>query len=183
MKLVLVYQFLFITKKMKHTISVLVENEPGVLTRIAGLFARRGFNIESLSVSPAIDTDISQITMVVYGDNRTIEQVIKQLYKLINVRRVRNFNYTPNITRELMLIKLKISTETRTEILDIIKIFNAKIVDFSQNMIIIEVTGETEKLVSIELQLKKFGIIEYAKTGRIALVRNPDNVEDRTIGV
>ena len=168
---------------MKHILSVLVENEPGVLTRVAGLFARRGFNIESLSVSPSLDENISQITMVVYGDKRTIEQIVKQLYKLINVRKVQNFNYISNITRELMLIKLKMSRKTRAEILDIIKIFNANIVDFSQNIITIEVTGETEKLISIESELKKFGIIEYAKTGKIALVRNLDNIKDRTIGI
>ena len=168
---------------MKHILSVLVENEPGVLTRVAGLFARRGFNIESLSVSPSLDENISQITMVVYGDKRTIEQIVKQLYKLINVRKVQNFNYISNITRELMLIKLKMSTKTRAEILDIIKIFNANIVDFSQNIITIEVTGETEKLISIESELKKFGIIEYAKTGKIALVRNLDHIKDRTIGI
>ena len=168
---------------MKHILSVLVENEPGVLTRVAGLFARRGFNIESLSVSPSLDENISQITMVVYGDKRTIEQIVKQLYKLINVRKVQNFNYISNITRELMLIKLKMSIKTRAEILDIIKIFNANIVDFSQNIITIEVTGETEKLISIESELKKFGIIEYAKTGKIALVRNLDNIKDRTIGI
>ena len=108
---------------MKHILSVLVENEPGVLTRVTGLFARRGFNIESLSVSPSLDENISQITMVVYGDKRTIEQIVKQLYKLINVRKVQNFNYISNITRELMLIKLKMSTKTRAEILDIKKIF------------------------------------------------------------
>ena len=168
---------------MKHILSVLVENEPGVLTRVAGLFARRGFNIESLSVSPSLDENISQITMVVYGDKRTIEQIVKQLYKLLNVRKVQNFNYISNITRELMLIKLKMSIKTRAEILDIIKIFNANIVDFSQNIITIEVTGETEKLISIESELKKFGIIEYAKTGKIALVRNLDNIKDRTIGI
>lgn len=168
---------------MKHILSVLVENEPGVLTRVAGLFARRGFNIESLSVSPSLDENISQITMVVYGDKRTIEQIVKQLYKLINVRKVQNFNYISNITRELMLIKLKMSIKTRAEILDIIKIFNANIVDFSQNIITIEVTGETEKLISIESELKKFGIIEYAKTGKIALVRNLDHIKDRTIGI
>lgn len=168
---------------MKHILSVLVENEPGVLTRVAGLFARRGFNIESLSVSPSLDENISQITIVVYGDKRTIEQIVKQLYKLINVRKVQNFNYISNITRELMLIKLKMSTKTRAEILDIIKIFNANIVDFSQNIIIIEVAGETEKLISIESELKKFGIIECAKTGKIALVRNLDNTENRTIGI
>ena len=168
---------------MKHILSVLVENEPGVLTRVAGLFARRGFNIESLSVSPSLDENISQITMVVYGDKRTIEQIVKQLYKLLNVRKVQNFNYISNITRELMLIKLKMSIKARAEILDIIKIFNANIVDFSQNIITIEVTGETEKLISIESELKKFGIIEYAKTGKIALVRNLDNIKDRTIGI
>ena len=112
---------------MKHTLSVLVENESGVLTRIAGLFARRGFNIESLSVGPAEQKNISRITMVVPGDDKTIEQLTKQLYKLINVRRVQDITTLPNVGRELMLLKVRFTEETRTEIMDIAKVFNARI--------------------------------------------------------
>lgn len=157
---------------MTHTLSVLVENESGALTRIAGLFARRGFNIESLSVGPAEQKDIARITMVVPGDNRTIEQLIKQLYKLINVRKVQDVTNVPNVSRELMLLKVSISEQTRSEILEIAKVFNAKVVDFSQNSLTLEVTGDPTKIIALEQLLQKFGIVEIAKTGKISLVRN-----------
>jgi acetolactate synthase-1/3 small subunit len=156
---------------MNHTLSVLVDNESGALTRIAGLFARRGFNIESLSVSPGEDKDISRITLVVPGDNRTIEQLIKQLYKLINVQKVQDVTNLPNVSRELMLIKLAVTEQTRTEILDIAKVFKAKIVDFSVYSITLEVTGEPAKIVAIQQLLEKFTIVEMSKTGAISLVR------------
>jgi acetolactate synthase-1/3 small subunit len=157
---------------MKHTLSVLVENESGALTRIAGLFARRGFNIESLSVSPGEDKDISRITMVVPGDNRTIDQLIKQLYKLINVRKVQDVTNLPNVSRELMLLKVAMTEETRNEILDIAKVFKAKIVDFSVYSITLEVTGEPAKIIALQQLLQKFKIVEMAKTGTISLIRN-----------
>lgn len=157
---------------MKHTLSVLVENESGVLTRIAGLFARRGFNIESLSVGPAEQKDISRITMVVPGDNRTIEQLTKQLYKFVNVRKVQDITALPNVGRELMLVKVRFTEETRSEIMDIAKVFNAKIVDLSSKSLMLEVTGEPNKIVALEQLLDKFGILEIAKTGKIALLRH-----------
>ena len=157
---------------MKHTISVLVENESGVLTRIAGLFARRGFNFESLSVGPAEQEHISRITMVVPGDNHTIEQLTKQLYKLINVRKVQDITNIPNVNRELMLLKVNVTDQTRPEILDIAKVFNARVVDFSEAAVMLEVTGEPDKILALEHLLRKFGIIEIAKTGKIALVRS-----------
>jgi len=157
---------------MRHTLSVLVENESGALTRIAGLFARRGYNIESLSVGPAEQKDIARITMVVPGDNRTIEQLIKQLYKLINVRKVQDVSNVPNVSRELMLLKVAIFAESRAEILDIAKVFNAKIVDFAEKSVTLEVTGEPTKIIALEQLLQKFGILEIAKTGKISLVRN-----------
>jgi|TARA_B100000768_G_scaffold175893_1_gene187899 acetolactate synthase-1/3 small subunit len=157
---------------MKHTLSVLVENESGVLTRIAGLFARRGFNIESLSVGPAEQKDVSRITMVVPGDNRTIEQLTKQLYKLINVRKVQDITTLPNVGRELMLLKVCFNEKTRTEIMDIATVFNAKIVDLSTKSLTLEVTGEPEKIVALEQLLEQFGILEIAKTGKIALLRH-----------
>jgi acetolactate synthase-1/3 small subunit len=156
---------------MKHTLSVLVENESGALTRIAGLFARRGFNIESLSVSPGEEKDISRITMVVPGDNRTIDQLIKQLYKLINVRKVQDVTNLPNVSRELMLIKVAVTEQTRTEILDIAKVFKTKIIDFSVYSITLEVTGEPAKIVAIQQLLEKFTIVEMVKTGTISLIR------------
>jgi acetolactate synthase-1/3 small subunit len=157
---------------MKHTLSVLVENESGALTRIAGLFARRGYNIESLSVSPGEDKDISRITMVVPGDNRTINQLIKQLYKLINVLKVQDVTNLPNVSRELMLLKIVVTEQNRTEILDIAKVFKARVVDFSVYSITLEVTGEPAKIIAFEQLLQKFKIVEMAKTGTIALIRN-----------
>jgi len=164
---------------MKHTLSVLVENESGVLTRIAGLFARRGFNIESLSVGPAEQKNISRITMVVPGDDKTIEQLTKQLYKLINVRKVQDITTLPNVGRELMLLKVRFTEETRTEIMDIAKVFNARIVDSASKCLTIEVTGEPEKILALEQLLQKFGILEIAKTGKIALLRH--NTQTSTI--
>jgi len=164
---------------MKHTLSVLVENESGVLTRIAGLFARRGFNIESLSVGPAEQKNISRITMVVPGDDKTIEQLTKQLYKLINVRKVQDITTLPNVGRELMLLNVRFTEETRTEIMDIAKVFNARIVDLASKCLTIEVTGEPEKILALEQLLQKFGILEIAKTGKIALLRH--NTQTSTI--
>ena len=164
---------------MKHTLSVLVENESGVLTRIAGLFASRGFNIESLSVGPAEQKNISRITMVVPGDDKTIEQLTKQLYKLINVRKVQDITTLPNVGRELMLLKVRFTEETRTEIMDIAKVFNARIVDLASKCLTIEVTGEPEKILALEQLLQKFGILEIAKTGKIALLRH--NTQTSTI--
>ena len=164
---------------MKHTLSVLVENESGVLTRIAGLFARRGFNIESLSVGPAEQKNISRITMVVPGDDKTIEQLTKQLYKLINFRKVQDITTLPNVGRELMLLKVRFTEETRTEIMDIAKVFNARIVDLASKCLTIEVTGEPEKILALEQLLQKFGILEIAKTGKIALLRH--NTQTSTI--
>ena len=164
---------------MKHTLSVLVENESGVLTRIAGLFARRGFNIESLSVGPAEQKNISRITMVVPGDDKTIEQLTKQLYNFINVRKVQDITTLPNVGRELMLLKVRFTEETRTEIMDIAKVFNARIVDLASKCLTIEVTGEPEKILALEQLLQKFGILEIAKTGKIALLRH--NTQTSTI--
>jgi acetolactate synthase-1/3 small subunit len=156
---------------MKHTLSVLVENESGALTRIAGLFARRGFNIESLAVSPGDAKNLSRITMVVPGDNQTIEQVIKQLYKLVNVIKVQDVTNLPNVSRELMLLKIVLTEQNRTEILDIAKVFKAKVVDFTGYSITLEVTGEPDKITAIQQLLRKFTIVEMAKTGTIALLR------------
>jgi acetolactate synthase-1/3 small subunit len=158
--------------RMRHTISVLVDNELGVLTRIAGLSARRGFNIESLSVGPTEQPHISRIMMVVPGDDLTIEQLTKQLYKLINVRKIQDISSVPNVSRELMLLKVTINERTQSEILEIVKVFNAKIVDFSKEYLTIEVTGEPDMIISLEQLLRKFGILEIAKTGKIALIRS-----------
>nr|YP_010195713.1 acetohydroxyacid synthetase small subunit [Crassiphycus birdiae]YP_010196945.1 acetohydroxyacid synthetase small subunit [Crassiphycus corneus]UAD83110.1 acetohydroxyacid synthetase small subunit [Crassiphycus birdiae]UAD84749.1 acetohydroxyacid synthetase small subunit [Crassiphycus corneus] len=156
---------------MKHTLSVLVEDEAGVLSRISGLFARRGFNIESLAVGPAEKTGISRITMIVNGDNRTIEQLTKQLYKLVNILKVQNITDIPSVERELVLIKIHALLKNRSAILEIANIFRAKVVDMANEYLILEVTGDPGKMVAIENLLKQYGIIEIARTGRIALVR------------
>nr|YP_010197966.1 acetohydroxyacid synthetase small subunit [Gracilaria multipartita]UAD86382.1 acetohydroxyacid synthetase small subunit [Gracilaria multipartita] len=156
---------------MKHTLSVLVEDEAGVLSRIAGLFARRGFNIESLAVGPAEKAGISRITMIVNGDNRTIEQLTKQLYKLINILKVQNITDIPSVERELVLIKIHALLKNRSSILEIADIFRAKVVDMAHEYLILEVTGDPGKMVAIENLLKQYGIIEIARTGRIALIR------------
>nr|YP_009314906.1 Acetohydroxyacid synthetase small subunit [Scinaia undulata]SCW23361.1 Acetohydroxyacid synthetase small subunit [Scinaia undulata] len=156
---------------MKHTLSVLVEDESGVLSRIAGLFARRGFNIESLAVGPAEQQGISRITMVVDGDNRTIEQLTKQLYKLVNILRVHDVTNIPSVERELMLLKIHASKQYRSDILDIVGIFRAHIVDISRTFLILEVTGDPGKIVAIEQLLSQYGIVEIARTGKISLTR------------
>ena len=156
---------------MKHTLSVLVEDESGVLTRIAGLFARRGFNIESLAVGPAEETGVSRITMVVPSDERTIEQLTKQLYKLVNILKVEDITNLPCVERELMLIKIKTQLSERSEILDIAQVFRAHVVDLSDESIIIAVTGDPGKTAAIEKLLSKFSIHEIARTGKISLIR------------
>lgn len=156
---------------MKHTLSILVEDESGVLTRLAGLFARRGFNIDSLAVGPAEQVGISRITMGVPGDDRTIEQLTKQLYKLVNILKVQDITNTPCVERELMLLKVKATRETRSEILEIVKIFRARVVDLSDHSLTIEITGNPGKMAAIEKMVHKFGITEIARTGKIALVR------------
>ena len=156
---------------MKHTLSVLVEDEAGVLTRIAGLFARRGFNIESLAVGPAEQVGISRITMVVPGDDQIIEQLTKQLYKLINVLKVQDITETPCVERELMLLKVNAASGTRSEIIELSQIFRARVVDIGDDTLTLEVVGDPGKLVAIVQVLNKFGIKEIARTGKIALTR------------
>ncbi len=156
---------------MKHTISVLVEDEAGVLTRIAGLFARRGFNIESLAVGPAEKLGISRITMVVPGDDHSIEQLIKQLYKLINVLKVNDITQIPCVERELMLVKVKATASNRAEVIELAQVFRARIVDISDDTLTVEIVGDPGKMVAIIQMLNKFGIKEVARTGKIALTR------------
>jgi acetolactate synthase I/III small subunit len=156
---------------MKHTLSVLVEDEAGVLSRIAGLFARRGFNIESLAVGPAEQSGISRITMVVPGDDRVIEQLTKQLYKLINVLKVQNITEIPCVERELMLLKVNATSSNRSEIVELSQIFRARVVDVAEDSLTLEVVGDPGKIVAIVQVLQKFGLREIARTGKIALTR------------
>lgn len=156
---------------MKHTLSVLVEDEAGVLTRIAGLFARRGFNIESLAVGQAEQNGVSRITMVVPGDDRVIEQLTKQLYKLVHVLKVQDITEVPCVERELMLIKVSATSSNRSEVLEIAQIFRARVVDVAEDSLTLEVVGDPGKIVAIVQLLQKFGLRELARTGKIALVR------------
>jgi len=155
----------------KQTISVLVEDEAGVLTRIAGLFARRGFNIESLAVGEAEQEGVSRITMVVPGDEKVVEQLIKQLYKLISVLKVQDISQQPCVERELMLIKVNATASNRDEVIQLAEIFRARVVDLSEETLTIEVVGDPGKIVAIIQMLNKFGIREIARTGKIALIR------------
>ncbi|MGD1902933.1 MAG: acetolactate synthase small subunit [Geitlerinemataceae cyanobacterium] len=156
---------------MKHTLSVLVEDEAGVLTRIAALFARRGFNIESLAVGSAEQNGMSRVTMVVNGDRNALEQLTKQLYKLINVLKVQDVTETPCVERELMLLKVAASSETRAEIVQIAQIFRARVVDVADDSLILEVVGDPGKMVALMQMLQKFGLREIARTGKISLTR------------
>ena len=157
---------------MKHTLSVLVEDESGALSRISGLFARRGFNIDSLAVGPAETKGMSRLTMVVEGDNKTLQQMTKQLNKLFNVLGVADLSNLAAVERELMLLKVSSKDETRGKILDLVQIFRAKVVDVSDTALTLEVVGDPGKLVALEKLLEPYGILEIARTGKIALKRS-----------
>ena len=157
---------------MKHTLSVLVEDESGALSRISGLFARRGFNIDSLAVGPAETKGMSRLTMVVEGDNKTLQQMTKQLNKLFNVLGVIDLSNLAAVERELMLLKVSSKEETRGKILELVQVFRAKVVDVSDTALTLEVVGDPGKLVALEKLLEQYGIIEIARTGKIALKRS-----------
>lgn len=155
----------------KHTLSVTVENRPGVLTRVATLFRRRGYNIESLTVGTSEDPSVSRITIVVFGDDQVIEQVTKQLYKLVDVIKIVDISDERAVERELVLIKVKADNNVRAEIVQITDIFRGRIVDIGGNTLIIEATGDSGKIDAIEDSLKPFGILELVRTGKVAMVR------------
>jgi len=159
---------------MRHTISVLLENKFGVLARVAGLFSGRGFNITSLAVGETTDPDISRMTIVVddQGSPRIMEQVEKQLNKLINVIKVQEFSSGESVDRELILVKVKTTTTTRLEILEIARIFRARVVDVSRHSVVLEITGADDKTRAILELLSRFGIKELVRGGKIAIARN-----------
>ena len=156
---------------MRHTISVVVQNRFGVLTRIAGLFSGRGFNIDTLNVGPTQNDKISRMTLVVVGNDQVLEQVVKQLNKLVDVLEVHDFKDGDVIDRELILLKVKASSTTRPEVMQICDIFRAKIVDVQAASLSIEVTGDESKIDKFLQLMKPFGILELSRTGRIALPR------------
>ena len=151
--------------------SVLVENKAGVLARIAGLFSARGYNIDSLAVGETDDPTVSRMTIVVKGDERILEQVEKQLNKLIDVIKVCDYVQTPHLERDLALVKVKADKNNRSELLQIIDIFRAKIVDVADESVIVEVTGDEEKIEALISMLKTFGIEEMSRTGIVAMAR------------
>lgn len=156
---------------MAHTLSILVDNAPGVLTRVAGLVARRGFNIESLAVGPTEDSTRSRITLVVDAEGAAIEQVTKQLHKLINVYKINDLTEEAHIDRELVLFKVNAEPARRGEIIEIANIFRANVVDVSSNSLTVEATGTDSKLTAMEEMFRAYGIKEIVRTGKIALSR------------
>jgi acetolactate synthase-1/3 small subunit len=155
----------------KHVLSILVENKPGVLTRIAGLFARRGFNIDTLTVGPTDDDDVSRVTLTVDGALHPIDQVTKQLHKLINVLKIRDLEPNDTVARELALFKIAADGSQRGELMQIAEIFRGKVVDVTKRSIVVEITGTTDKIEAFEGMVRPFGLIEMMRTGEIAISR------------
>ena len=155
----------------KHVLSIVVENKPGVLTRIAGLFARRGFNIDTLTVGPTDEDRISRVTLTLDGAVHPIDQVTKQLHKLINVLKIRDLEPEDTVTRELALFKVTADGNQRGELMQICEIFRAKVVDVTRRSVTIEVTGTTDKIGAFEQMVRPFGLIEMMRTGEIAIAR------------
>lgn len=156
---------------LSHTLSVLVENRPGVLARISGLFARRGFNIDSLAVGETDDPQVSRMTIVMRADGKPLEQVTKQLHKLINVLRIAELPQLASVERELALIKVAAAAGRRAEVLEIVEIFRAKVIDVDAEAVVVEATGTPDKVNALVQLLEPFGIVEMARTGRVALAR------------
>ncbi len=158
----------------KHVLSILVENRPGVLARVAGLFSRRGFNIDTLAVGPTEDPAISRITLTLDGAVHPIDQVTKQLHKLINVLKIRDMEPDNSVAREMALFKVSAAVENRAEIVQFAEIFRAKIVDVSRRALIVEVTGSHDKIEAFESMLRPHGLLEMVRTGEVALARGGD---------
>lgn len=156
----------------RHVLSVLVENEPGVLSRVVGLFSGRGFNIDSLNVAPALEENVSHMTITTYGDNMIMEQIMKQLHKIVSVIKVMEFTDQAAVEREMMFVKVQAEGQARGEILRTVEIFRCKVVDVSHNEMTIEATGDYEKLKAILGLLQRFGIKEVARTGSVAMKRS-----------
>ena len=156
---------------MKKTLAITVYNEPGVLARISTVFSGRGFNMESIAVGPTEKTEVSRITIVLPGNDQTIDQIIKQLNKLVQIIEVKDVTFRPCVERELMLIKIQAKPNIRSEIIEITEIFKARIVDISDISLTLEVTGDPGKIVTIQELLKRYTILEIARTGKISLER------------
>jgi acetolactate synthase-1/3 small subunit len=159
---------------MRHTISILVENKSGALTRIAGMFSGRGFNIDTLNVGPTLDATASRMTIVVRGNDKVLEQVTKQLEKLVDVIDVQDFRDEEYVDRELVLMRVTATSKTRPEVMQICDIFRAKIIDVQPETLAIEVTGSESKINKFLLLMERFGIKELTRTGKVALPRSND---------
>ena len=165
----------------KHTLSVLVENRPGVLTRVAGLFARRGFNIHSLAVGPTEHPDVSRMTLVVDVEDLPLEQVTKQLNKLISVIKIVELENAASVQRELLLVKVRADMQTRSHVLEAVQLFRAKVVDVAPDALTIEVTGNPDKLEAFLWVLEPFGIRELVQSGLVAIGRGSRSIADRAL--
>ncbi len=165
----------------KHTLSVLVENKPGILARTAGLFARRGFNIHSLAVGPTEHPDVSRMTVVVDVEDLPLEQVTKQLNKLISVIKIVELEPTASVQRELLLVKVRADLQTRSHVLETVQLFRAKVVDVAPEAVTIEVTGNPEKLEAFLKVLEPFGIRELVQSGLVAIGRGSRSITDRAL--
>jgi acetolactate synthase I/III small subunit len=165
----------------RHTLSVLVEDQPGVLARIAGLFSRRSFNIESLAVGPTEHAGVSRITIVVNVDDNPLEQVTKQLNKLVNVIKIVELEPAQSVQREIMLVKVRADIETRSHVLETVQLFRAKVVDVSSDAVTIEATGNADKLEALLRVLEPFGVRELVQSGMVALGRGSRSITDRSL--
>ncbi len=164
-----------------HTLSVLVENKPGVLARVAALFSRRGFNIDSLAVGPTEHADISRMTIVVSVEGLPLEQVTKQLNKLIEVIKIVELDYRESVTRELLLVKVRADADSRGQVLDAVQLFRAKVVDVAPDSITIEATGNTDKLQDLRAVLEPFGIRELVQSGMVGIGRGSRSITERSL--
>ena len=164
----------------RHTLSVLVENKPGVLARIASLFSRRGFNIDSLAVGPTEDDDVSRMTIVVNVEALPLEQVTKQLNKLVNVIKIVELDPAVSVQRELLLVKVAADRQSRSHILETVQLFRAKVVDVAPDAVTVEATGNADKLDALLKVLEPFGIRELVQSGMVAVARGPRSITDRS---
>jgi acetolactate synthase-1/3 small subunit len=165
----------------RHTLSVLVQDKPGVLARVASLFSRRGFNIESLAVGPTEIPEVSRMTIVVSVENLPLEQVTKQLNKLVNVLKIVELDEATSVQREIMLVKVRADLQTRSHILESVQLFRAKVVDVANDAVTIEATGNSDKLEALLRVLEPFGIKELVKSGLVAVGRGTRSISDRTL--
>ncbi|MGQ0631675.1 MAG: acetolactate synthase small subunit [Sporichthyaceae bacterium] len=164
-----------------HTLSVLVENKPGVLARISSLFARRGFNIDSLAVGPTEHPEISRMTIAVNVEGNPLEQVTKQLNKLVNVLKIVELEQSHSVQRELVLVKVRADMESRSHVLETVQLFRAKVIDVSTDSVTIEATGSADKLDALLRMLEPFGVKELVQSGMVAIGRGPRSITDRSL--